>query len=304
MSAPLPFSSVAVLGPGLLGGSLALAVRDYMPGVSIRLWARRSATLDEARTLGVGSLLTNDIGEAVDGAELVVLATPIGAFRELAERALPSLASTCVVTDVGSVKAYVHRTTGAFLHENGRQFIGSHPMAGSEKQGIGAARADLFRDAGIVLTNDHGAPQHSLNRLKEFWRVLGGRCHEMPAGRHDRTVARISHMPHVLAALAAHNAPAGDVAPGDLRRLASTGFRDTTRVCSGAPAMWADILWENDVAIREILTHCADDLRQLIYLLETGDKEAVCRWLTEAKDARETILPITGESSPDAPPLQ
>lgn len=300
MSAPLPFSSVAILGPGLLGGSLALAVRDNMPGVEIRLWARRRETLDEARALGIGSVLASAIGEAVEGADLVVLATPIGAFRDLAERALPFLAPDCVVTDVGSVKAYVHRTTGTFLHENGYLFIGSHPMAGSEKQGIRAARTDLFRDAGIVLTNDHGAPPQTVNRLKEFWSALGGRCHEMPSGRHDRTVARISHMPHVLAALAARNAPAGDVAPGDLRRLASTGFRDTTRVCSGSPAMWADILWENDVAIRDILTHCADDLRRLIYLLETGDKEAVARWLAEAKEARETILP-TGRPLPDTP---
>lgn len=301
MSVPLPFSSVAILGPGLLGGSLALAVRDNMPGVEIRLWARRRATLDEAHSLGIGPVLATDIGEAVEGADLVVLATPIGAFHNLAGRALPHLAPSCVVTDVGSVKAYVHRTTGAFLHEHGRVFIGSHPMAGSEKQGIGAARADLFRNACIVLTNDHGAPQQALNRLKEFWRTLGGRCHEMPSGRHDRTVARISHMPHVLAALAARNAPTGDVSPEDLRHLAATGFRDTTRVCSGPPAMWADILWENDVAIREILVRCADDLRQLISLLETGDRETLARWLAEAREARETILPITGGPPPGAP---
>ncbi len=295
MSPSLPFPSVAVLGPGLLGGSVALAVREFLPGVEIRLWARRQATLDEARAMGIGPVLTTDVGEAIQGTSLVVLATPIGAFRDLAERAMPYLSPDAVVTDVGSVKAYVHRTTGAFLHENGRIFIGSHPMAGSEKQGIGAARAHLFCRASIVLTNDHGAPSIAVRRLKSFWSALGGRCHEMPSGRHDRTVARISHMPHVLAALTAHNAPVGDVAPEDLRRLASTGFRDTTRVCSGPPSMWADILWENDVAIREILTCCADDLRQLIRLLEMGDRESVARWLTEAKQARETIL---AESAP------
>lgn len=296
MSTPLFFPSVAVLGPGLLGGSLALAVREYLPGTDIRLWARRQATLDEAAAMGITTHLSTDLATIVRGASLVVLATPIGAFLDLAERALPHLAPGCIITDVGSVKAYVHRTTGAFLHGHGQVFIGSHPMAGSEKQGIGAARADLFQRASIVLTNDHGAPEAAVNRLASFWEALGGCCHQMPSCPHDRTVARISHMPHVLAALAAHNAATGDVAAADLHKLASTGFRDTTRVCSGPPAMWADILWENDVAIREILTRCSEDLQHLIHLLEIQDKPAVARWLAEAKEARETIL---AHRSPD-----
>lgn len=290
MSTSSLFPSVAILGPGLLGGSLALAVREYLPGTEIRLWARRQATLDEAAAMGITHLLFTDIGEAVQGASLVVLATPIGAFLDLAKRALPQLSPGSIVTDVGSVKAYVHRTTGAFLHERGHIFIGSHPMAGSEQQGIRAARANLFRNAGIVLTNDHGAPESGVNRLAAFWESLGGRCHRMASGPHDRTVARISHMPHVLAALASHNAAAGDVNIRDLKKLASTGFRDTTRVCSGPPSMWADILWENDVAIREILTRCSEDLQHFIHLLEIQDKTSVARWLAEAKCTRETIL--------------
>lgn len=290
MSSLSPFRSVAILGPGLLGGSLALAVRAYLPDVEVRLWARRQATLDEAAALGITRHLSIDPAPIVRGASLVVLATPIGAFRDLAERVLPHLAPGSIVTDVGSVKAYVHRTTGAFLHDRGRLFIGSHPMAGSEKQGIGAARHDLFQQASVVLTNDHGAPEEAVSRLAAFWTALGGRCLRMSSGPHDRTVARISHMPHVLAALAAHNADTGDVAPEDLQKLASTGFRDTTRVCSGPPSMWADILWENDVAIREILTRCSKDLQHLIGLLERQDKPALARWLDEAKKARETIL--------------
>lgn len=284
-----PFSSVAILGPGLLGGSVALAVRRYLPDMEIRLWARRQAPLDEAAAMSITPHLFTDISSAVAGAELIILATPVGCFENLSVRMLPSIAPGALVTDVGSVKAYVHRTSGALLHAHGVSFIGSHPMAGSEKQGLSAACQDLFVGAGIVLTNDQEAPPELLNRLAAFWTALGGRCLNMEAGLHDRTVARISHVPHVLAALCARNAVA-DGNQKDLRELASTGFRDTTRVCSGAPGMWADILWENDVAVRKSLSSCVDDLRELSRLLETQDKAGVERWLANARSAREQIL--------------
>lgn len=289
MGRPLPFRSVAILGPGLLGGSIALAVRRYLPEMQIRLWARRQATLDEAGAMGITSHLFADIGEAVADADLVVLATPIGCFEDLARKIMPALKYGAVVTDVGSVKAYVHRTVGAFLQSCGVVFIGSHPMAGSEKQGLSAAKEDLFVRASIVLTNDQNAPRADVDRLASFWSALGGACYEMEATPHDRTVARISHVPHALAALCARNAAVGGDMDG-MQKLASTGFRDTTRVCSGSPSMWADILWENDVAVRQTLGHCIEDLKELINLLETQDKTGVEQWLSQARFSREQIL--------------
>lgn len=290
MSEPLPFGTITILGPGLLGGSLAMAIRAAIPAAAIRLWARREATLQQALDMGIADAACTDPTEAVRGADLVVLATPIGAFRDLAEQIAPSLAPGAIVTDVGSVKNYVHRTTGSWLHEQGHTFIGSHPMAGSEKQGLEAAYPELFRGASIVLTNDHAAPEHTVDRLRQFWELLGGRCYLMESKHHDRTVARISHMPHVLAALCAYSATRGDVRMHDLQSLAATGFRDTTRVCSGSPSMWTDILWENDCAIREILHTCLDDLTELIRLLEIQDKETLHTWLEQARDNRETII--------------
>ncbi len=289
MSRPLPFRSVAILGPGLLGGSLALAVRRYLPEVQIRLWARRQATLDEASAMGITPHLFTDIEEAVAEAELVVMATPIGCFEDLARKILPVLKGGTVVTDVGSVKAYVHRRAGAVLQSSGAVFIGSHPMAGSEKQGLSASREDLFVRASIVLTNDQNAPCADISRLASFWRALGGICHEMTAISHDRTVARISHVPHALAALCARNAAVGGDMSG-MQKLASTGFRDTTRVCSGSPTMWADILWENDVAVRQTLGNCIEDLEELIKLLENQNKEGIEQWLSQARFSREQIL--------------
>lgn len=285
----LPFRSVAVLGPGLLGGSVALAVRRYLPEMQIRLWARRQATLDEAAGMGITPYLFASIEEAVSEADLVVMATPIGCFEDLARKILPALKNNAIVTDVGSVKAYVHRKAGALLQEGGAVFIGSHPMAGSEKQGLSAAKEDLFVHASIVLTNDQGASCADVDRLAAFWQALGGKCHKMAALPHDRTVARISHVPHALAALCARNAAAGGDMNG-MQKLASTGFRDTTRVCSGSPTMWADILWENDVAVRQTLGNCIADLQELIDLLENQNKEGVEQWLSQARLSREEIL--------------
>ncbi len=285
----LPFHSVAVFGPGLLGGSIAHAVREKMPQCELRLWARRSQTLELARNLGLIEHGFTDPVEAARGAELIILATPIGAFEELARRMLPGISRTALVTDIGSVKAYVHRTTGQLLSSRGRFFIGSHPMAGAEKQGLEHAAATLLKGATVALTNAHGVEECMLARLADFWSTLGCRPYAMDPVNHDRTVARISHTPHILAGLCARNAIVGDTPLADLQRLAATGFRDTTRVCAGGASMWADILWENDVAIRETLGNCLEDLRHLIGLLENQDREGVHRWLEGARDTRELV---------------
>ncbi len=287
--AELPFRTVAICGPGLLGGSIALAVRRHMPQCELRLWARRAQPLALARELGITEHTSEDVAETVRGAELVILATPIGAFEELARRMMPALAPGAIVTDIGSVKAYVHRTTGQLLTERGHRFIGSHPMAGAETQGLENAKAEMLQGATVALTNPHGVAESELSRLAAFWQALGCSTYTMEPKNHDRTVARISHTPHILAGLCARNAAAGDIPMADLQRLAASGFRDTTRVCSGGTGMWADILWENDVAVRDALADCVQDLHALIALLEQQDKAGLRRWLEGARAAREHI---------------
>lgn len=285
----LPFQRIAVFGPGLLGGSIAMAIHACLPQAELRIWARREQPLTFARELGLTDLVFTDAKAAARGADLIILATPIGVFEDLVRKMLSAIGHDCLVTDVGSVKAYVHRTTGAFLTERGRHFIGSHPMAGAEKQGIESASAELLQGATVALTNPHGVPAEQEERLAAFWQALGCSTYTMDPVNHDRTVARISHVPHILAGLCARNATFGQVPMADLQRLAAGGFRDTTRVCSGPSPMWADILWENDVAIRAALDTCIEDLVKLRTLLEEQDKSAVCDWLEEAKTARETI---------------
>lgn len=300
MGTPAPYQRIAIYGPGLLGGSIALAARKFLPGCELRLWARRAQPLELAKELGITTHTFQDPRQAAEGAELIILATPIGAFEELARRILPAISRSAIVTDVGSVKAYVHRTTGALLTERGRLFLGSHPMAGAETQGLEHATPGLLQQATVAITNPHNVANEHVLRLERFWQTLGALTYRITPENHDQAVARISHMPHIMAALCSRNATAGDAPLADLQRLASTGFRDTTRVSSGAAGMWSDILWENDVAIRATLHHCVQDLHDLINLLENQDKAGVRSWLEKAKASRETVMARTVQ--PDTPP--
>lgn len=273
-----------------MGGSVALAVRQCMPGCELRLWARRAAPLELARRLGITPHTYLDLPEAVRGVQLVILATPIGSFPALVEAMLPALSPGAVVTDVGSVKGAVHAAAGQRLAQQGICFIGSHPMAGGEKQGLEHARADLLQGATVALTNAHSAPAAEVQRLAAFWQRLGCRtCEFTPAG-HDEAVARISHMPHVLAALCARAAMRGQAPAAELQQLASGGYRDTTRVSSGGADMWADILLSNAPAVCAALHDCADDLREIAARLQAGDYEGVRAWLEQARAARGQML--------------
>ncbi len=289
MPTAFPFQHVAILGPGLLGGSVAYSLRQAAPQCEIRLWARREQPLELARELKVADICSTELAPVVKGADLVILATPICAFQMLAEGMIPHLDRQAIVTDVGSVKNYVHRTTGEYLADHNRLFIGSHPMAGAEKQGLEYANAQLLQGATVAICNEQNVAEEHVLKLETFWQQLGGVTHRMAAKHHDQSVARISHLPHVLAALCARGAEDKKIPMDDLQALSASGFRDTTRIATGSPSMWADILWENDVAVREALHFCLKDLQTLIEMLEGQDKPATEAWLAEAKDTRERI---------------
>ena len=285
-----PFSSVAILGPGLIGGSLAMAIRKYMPEVEVRLWARRKSPLTCAREHKLADTCSQNLFETVGGAELVVLCTPTSTFLELAKEFEQGLGERAIVTDVGSTKKDVHTGVGSFLEESGHVFVGSHPMAGSEKQGIEHAQANLFENAVVALTNESRADDNTLSRIAHFWRTLGASVFTTNAVAHDSLVAAISHVPHIFAALAARTAASDKRSNVDaLSTLASTGFRDTTRVCSGSPELWTDILTQNAEAICPYLEQSVADQQRVLQLLREGRREELLQWLKEAKQARESI---------------
>lgn len=279
--------TVAILGPGLLGGSIALALRRR-PGVRVAMWARRPEAVDELRARECCDLATDRIEEAVADADLVVLATPIGVMPALAERIVPHLAPFAIVTDVGSVKGPVVAALEPIFQGRAR-FVGSHPMAGSEKTGMSAARADLFAGAACIVTPGGRTDAGAAAAVSDFWKSLGGRVHTLSPAAHDEATAWISHLPHLLAAtlieaVAAH-------APGAFP-IAGPGFRDTTRVAGGHPEMWTEILGANAGAVRKSLDALIEKLRDAARLLDLPAPERDPRMnaiLTHAKTQRDPL---------------
>jgi len=275
---------LAVLGPGLLGGSIALAVRERYPDSRLALWGRRAEAVESIRQRDVAATVSTDLGSVVEGAELVVLCVPIGAMADLAKQIAPMLSPTALVTDVGSVKGPVVRELTAIL---GDRFVGSHPMAGSERDGFDAARANLFEGAVCVVTTGVGSDSTTaLGRIEAFWAALGCSVRRTDADRHDEVVAAISHLPHVLAAALVDLVGGSD--PQALE-FCGPGFRDTTRVAGGPAAMWTEILRTNREPVRKSIEAMVEKLREVVILLDDSDGVAMNRFLNEAKMRRDSL---------------
>jgi prephenate dehydrogenase len=264
---------------------LALTVAALENPPTVRLWARKQETATAAVKLGI-SQATADLAEAVAGANLLILAVPVGAMATLVKDALDAgLPAGCLITDVGSVKQVVHRYVSPLLEGRAICFIGSHPMAGSERNGLAAITADLFQNAACLLTNDNAAPTAQAAALEQFWQTIGCRTSWMSAAIHDELVARISHLPHLIAASAARVC-LKDPSEG---KFGGGGLRDTTRVAAGNPAMWAEIALENREALAGLLRESIDDLREILASLEHVNPQQVHQWLATAKQRRDPL---------------
>lgn len=285
MSAP---PDIAILGPGLLGGSVALAARANQCAGIVHLWARREAAVEQVRSLGIADLASTDLAEVVQGSTLIILATPVGIMPDLVTRLLElDLANGTLITDLGSVKGSVVRSIDPLLQARPDLcFVGSHPMAGKELTGIEHASADLFQGAACVITPGATSTPASTAIVEEFWQALGCRTLRMDADEHDRAVAKVSHLPHLAASLVAASSLGQDPAIGE---VAGAGLRDTTRVAAGAPPMWAEILLENREALTPALADLAGRLERARALIDAGDREGLVQLLAEAKDLRDAL---------------
>ena len=276
---------IAILGPGLIGGSIALALRR-LGGSHVTLWARRSEAVGEVIAAGCADAATADLGAAVKDADLVVLCVPVGAMSGLAVTIATAIRSDCVVTDVGSVKAPVLAELRPIFRERGR-FVGSHPMAGSEHTGLAAARADLFDGATCIVTPEPDTEAAALGEVRDFWKSIGCRVIELPAAEHDECVALVSHLPHLLAATLMNTVAQKNE---HAFRVVGPGFRDSTRVASGPPAMWREILRENSAAVLpaiDALIAKLSDFRQTLAL--AGDGREIHDLLATARATRNRI---------------
>lgn len=249
-------------------------------------FVRREASVDECLKHGVVDAATLDLREAVTGADLVVFCTPLAQMRALGSQMAGHLRRGCLVTDVGSVKATVHAALEQLMHEAGAHFIGSHPMAGSEKTGPSAARADLFQHAMCLVTSTPASRPAALRKTVALWQAVGGRVLKIAPEEHDDLVSRSSHLPHLVAAqLAAF--VLDPARPETQARLCASGFRDTTRVASGSPEMWRDIALANREFIGKSLKAFIRELERLCQKVEAGDEAALEKFFGEVKTRRD-----------------
>jgi prephenate dehydrogenase len=294
----MPWQKVTVLGVGLLGGSLGLALRQRGLAKQVHGYVRRPASVAECQKLGVVDVATCDLLQAVRGAELVVLCTPIAQMHELAQTMLPALSPGALVTDVGSVKAAVVHPLESLLADTGAQFIGSHPMAGAEKMGAAAARADLFVNAACVITPTPGSSPEAIKKTERLWQDLGARTLFLSPELHDEFVSRSSHLPHVIAAELA-NYVLSPAYPREQALVCANGFRDTTRIASGSPEMWRDIAMANRKNLARVLGVFIEDLQELQIALERADIKTIEEFFETAKARRDDWCSQTASSSPE-----
>ena len=280
------WNKVTVVGVGLLGGSLGLALRQRGLANSVAGYVRRAASIVECEKAGAVTYATRDLAKAVNGADLIVLCTPLGQMRQLIEQMAGSIKPGAIVTDVGSVKGIVVDSLEKQVAKAGGHFIGSHPMAGAEKTGVSAARADLFVEAVCVITPTAKSNRAAIKQVESLWKAIGARVLKLAPKIHDQFVSRSSHLPHMVAATLA-NLVLHPGHPKEQTMLCANGFRDTTRIASGSPEMWRDIALTNRKYISQALLAFSRQLQKLHKLISAGDSRGIERFLTETKLLRD-----------------
>jgi len=279
----MQLEQLTIVGVGLIGGSVGLAAKRT--GVARRVVGvgRDERTLERAVALGAIDRATRDLNEAAADADLVVVCTPVDRIAAdvlTAARAAPSRA---IITDAGSTKGNILRELDGKMPPRGAMFIGSHPLAGSEKRGAAHGRADLFHDRLVVVTPTADTDIEALAVVELFWQRLGARVVRMDPFEHDKALAVTSHLPHAAAAGLA------GVTPLEWLNLSAGGFRDTTRVAAGDPDLWAAIFAANRDEVLAATDAYLRRMAQFRAALEARDGAAVVAWLTEAKQVRDAL---------------
>ncbi|MCG0278007.1 MAG: prephenate dehydrogenase [Thermanaeromonas sp.] len=279
---------VCIIGVGLIGGSLGMALLQGGIAREVVGYDRQRETLEKALEVGAISRPASSPQEAVQGAELVILAVPVGVLPLVAGQIAPHLSPQAIVTDTGSTKAQVVRELESIFPPS-VTYIGGHPMTGSERSGIGAADRYLLENAVYVLTPTSKTPEEPLNRLKNVLTAVGARVIFLSPEKHDWVVGVVSHLPHILAVSLMRTVAKYSEEHRELLMLAAGGFRDTTRIASGHPVMWRDIYLSNSQALLEILESFEKEIRQLAALIKERDGQGLLEALEDARKWRGQI---------------
>lgn len=286
----LPFARVAIIGMGLIGSSLARAVRRSMPTVRLHVSDADPAVRQRVRELDLADEVADHAGAAVIDADLVVLAIPLGAFAAVGAEIAPELAPGAVLSDVGSSKQHVLDTLAPLLPP-GVHLVPAHPVAGTEFSGPDAGMADLFDERWCIITPPPGADAAAVERLRIFWATLGARVETMDAHHHDLVLAVTSHVPHLIAySIVGTASDLEEVTRGEVIKYSAGGFRDFTRIAASDPTMWRDVFLLNRDAVLEVLGRVTEDLAALQRAIRWGDGEALFRRFTQSREIRRAII--------------
>ena len=280
---------LAVIGVGLIGGSLARALRAAGKVDQIVGCGRGKANLDEAVALGVIDRSTHDIAEAVRDADVVFLSVPLGAMRGAFAAMRDSLPATALITDGGSAKGSVVADCRAAAPELLARFVPGHPIAGTENNGVAASFAELYQNRRVILTPLAENDAASVVRVREMWQACGAEVTEMPVQHHDEVLAATSHLPHMLA-FGLVDMLARLKENDEVFRYAAGGFRDFTRIASSNPVMWRDICIANRQALGPMLAAFADEMNELAARIGAADGDALLAIFERAKAARDRYV--------------
>jgi len=294
MSSKILFDRLALIGLGLMGASLALALRRRGAVKEIVGVSRTAGTAARALELGVVDRCTDTPQAAADGADAVVIATPVRAVPQVLREIESSRPAHAVITDVGSVKGYVVEQARTILGPMSMpRFVPGHPIAGTERSGVDAAFAELYENHHVVLTPVEETDPQALDAVRRMWEVTGSDVIEMPVAQHDSILAATSHLPHVIAyALVGYLAE--DPRGARMFELAAGGFYDFTRIASSDPTMWRDICLTNKQCIVTAMQGFRARMDSFVEAIEAGDGDRLLRWFEHAKQARDTGLEKKG----------
>jgi len=276
---------IVIFGVGLIGGSVALALKKAGSAAQIIGVGRSTESLQSALDLGVIDVACSDIAQAMLNADIVLIAAPVAQTASILTSIKPALAANTVVTDAGSTKSDVLACAQEILGEQFSQFVGGHPIAGAEKSGVTAATTDLYRNKNVVLTPTEATNADAVQRVRELWQHCGANVTEMPAATHDSIFAAVSHLPHLLAFALVDDIASRKNAE-QLFGFAASGFRDFTRIAGSHPEMWRDISLANRTALLNEITAYQDELSRLKQMLELSDGDALHALFDRASTAR------------------
>ncbi|MGJ8528880.1 prephenate/arogenate dehydrogenase family protein [Maritalea sp.] len=284
------FNKVAIIGIGLIGSSLAQAIARGQLAKEVSISDKNEAYLQEAEKLGLGTHYSSDPVIAVKDADLVILCTPVGAYKAIVEQIAASLAPKSILTDVGSVKGHVVKTLADLLPDH-VEFVPGHPISGSENSGPSAGYAELFDNRWCILTPAERSSDAGVEKLQRFWEAVGSDVEVMDAEHHDMVLAITSHLPHLIAYNIVGTADhLESVTKSEVIKFSAGGFRDFTRIAASDPEMWRDVFLTNREAVMEMLGRFSEDLSMLQRAVRFGDGEMLEELFTRTRNIRRSII--------------